>query len=206
MHIHFWWACIDTSVPLCWEWTATGVASSLKRCSSIGKEHQGCSQQFKESGMSTFGAERKQGCWQHGGSLGSWCLVASSMGDTHQSSVCVGWPMRAPCSSCSVGPPFVLCCPTEHEQPVLGSAQQWLPVCQLLTVPDICDDCSGIFALPYYRKGSPFTIFLYKIWSCLVVWTKHEHREVLGVLNLALYLAPGYYSVSTCFSSALESC
>lgn len=75
---------------------------------------------------------------------------------------------EAACSSCPLGPPFVLCCPIDHEQLVLGSAQQWLPACQLLTSPDICDGCSGILALPYY-KGSPFTVFLCEIWSCLVL-------------------------------------
>lgn len=120
--------------------------------------------------------------WWEAWGAGACTVLRPPAWETHTSlQFCVGWPVQAACSSCSVGPPpFVLCCPTEHEQPVLGSAQpgavlQWLPACQLLAVPDICNGCSGIFAPPYYKKGSPFTVFLYKIWSCLVVRT-----ELLG--------------------------
>lgn len=105
-------------------------------------------------------------------------VVTSSMGDSCWPSVCMGRPMQAVCSSCSV------------ETPHFTSAFLLSVSCRSLAVPTgalccsgslratrslfltflIC--CRGIFAHPYYRKGSLFTVFLCKIWSCLVVRTE----------------------------------
>lgn len=159
--------------PLCWKWAATGVTNSLKRCSSTVKQHQGCSQWFmsRNQGWACLvrAARMLSAWWELRG--GGACTNL----DTHTSLWSVwGGPCKQPVPLALWLPILCWAVPLSPSS-ALGSAQQWLPACRFLAVPDVCDDCSGIFVLPYYKKGSPFTIFLFKIWSCLVVIT-----ELLG--------------------------
>lgn len=149
MHIHFWWACIDTSVP-----PVLGADCSWGS-QQPEKVHQGCSQWFmsRSQGWACLVRETKDlAAWWEAWGAGACTVLRPPAWETHTSlQFCVGWPMQAACSSCSVGPPHLSC-----------------------AVPLSTSGCSGIFA-PHYKKGSPFTVFLYKIWSCLVVRT-----ELLG--------------------------
>lgn len=180
MHIHFWWVCIVTSVPPVLGVDCNWGSQRPEKVQQHWKIAPGLltAAHVKELRMSMFG-ERNQGCWQHGGKPGE--LVPAPVCDLQQGRLTVTFGL---CGAAHARSSLflLLCgahiCPVLSRwawEPVFGSAQQWLPACQPLTVPYICNGCIGILALPCYKKGSPFTVFLYKIWSCLVVRT-----ELLG--------------------------
>lgn len=167
--------------------------------------------------MGTFG-ERNQGCWRHGGTAweaGAWAAAAAAgpgcdlqHGRFTLPLVCVGWPMRAACSFCSVKSPHFT----------------WA----FLLSRSL--RCSAVPTWALRRSGSPRAVAHWYSWSVAVLslpfritkrghfflfscirsgvawWWKQNDWEVLGVLNLAAHLATGYSFVFTCFSSASESC
>lgn len=187
MHIHFWWGCIDNSVPSLlgmdcswWSQQPEKVGQHWKITPGL-YAHSGSHRRVR---MDTFG-ERNQGCWRHGGTAweaGAWAAAAAGPGCDLQHGrftlplVCVGWPMQAACSFCSVKSPHFTCAFLLSTSLRCSAVPAWALCCSgspragcsliFLTC------CSAIFALPYYKKGSLFIIFLYKIWSCLVVKTE----------------------------------
>lgn len=208
MHIHFWWACIDTSVP-----PVLGVDCSWGS-QQPEKVHQGCSQWFmsRSQGWACWVRETKDlAAWWEAWGAGACTVLRPPAWETHTSlQFCVGWPVQAACSSCSVGSPHLSCA-----VPLSTSSQ-------FSAVPSRALCCSGslrascslflIFAMAavaslllLITKRGHLLLFSYTR-SGVVWWWEQNYWEVVGVLNLALYLAPGYYSLSTCFSSALESC
>lgn len=167
--------------PLCWEWAAAGVANSLRRYGSAGKLPQGfmlkvvCVEESARVCLvrGTRDAEGLRSCcldycW-------SWTRLWPPAWENHTSLWSV-WD--SPCKQSALWKPlFHPCSPGGQEKLVLGSVHpgtslQQLPACQLLTVPDIPDLLQWHRCPSLLQKGLLFTVFLYKIWSCLVVTTE----------------------------------
>lgn len=154
--------------PLCWEWTAAGVAwyGSTQNNTRVT-----CSQWFtlkSQDGYVWWEEPRLRKVWWD--SLGSWypgcCCSWTRLWPP-------AWEIHASLQSMWGGPckrsaPFALWKPpissVEHEQPMHRSAHtgtllQRLLVCWLLTVPDIPDLLQWNFCSSLLQKGVTFCYF-----------------------------------------------
>lgn len=135
-----------------------------------------------------FVLKSQHGCvwWEEPGMLKAWEAAAWTTAgagpgcDLQHGRITLAFGLcgDSPCKQSALWKPlFHPCSPGGQEKLVLGSVHpgtslQQLPACQLLTVPDIPDLLQWHRCPSLLQKGLLFTVFLYKIWSCLVVTTE----------------------------------